>query len=31
MQIGKANSLTSLKKLKVGDDIYFPPFNKNEL
>lgn len=31
MQVAKANSLTSIKKLKTGTDLYFPPFNKNEI
>ncbi|WP_214227660.1 LysM peptidoglycan-binding domain-containing protein [Pedobacter sp. B4-66] len=31
MQVGRANGLTSIKKLKPGNEIYFPPFNKNEV
>ena len=30
LQVGKANALTSVRKLKPGSEIYFPPFAKNE-
>jgi hypothetical protein len=29
LQIAKANSLTSVRNLKPGLDLYFPPFDKN--
>lgn len=30
LQVGKANALTSVRKVKPGIDLYFPPFDKNE-
>ena len=30
MQVAKANNLNSLRDLKAGVDIFFPPINKNE-
>jgi hypothetical protein len=30
LQLGKANGLTSVRNLKPGLDIYFPPFDKKE-
>lgn len=30
LQVAKANGLTSIRRLQPGNDIYFPPFNKNE-
>lgn len=31
MQVAQANGISSLKKLQPGADLYFPPFNKNEI
>lgn len=30
LQVAKANGLTSIRNIKPGLDIYFPPFDKNE-
>ncbi len=30
LQAAKANSLTTIRDLKPGTELYFPPFNKNE-
>ncbi len=30
LQVGKANGLTTIRKIKAGDQIYFPPFDKTE-
>lgn len=30
LQVGKVNNLTSVRKLKTGDKLIFPPFNKTE-
>lgn len=30
LQVGKVNALTSIRKLKPGTDLYFPPFDKKE-
>jgi hypothetical protein len=30
LQVGKVNRLTSVRNIKPGTDIYFPPFDKNE-
>ncbi len=30
MQLGKVNNLVTIRKIKAGSDLYFPPFNKNE-
>lgn len=30
MEVGKANGLTTLRQVKPGTDLYFPPFDKNE-
>jgi hypothetical protein len=30
LQIGRINGLTSIRNVKVGTDLYFPPFNKNK-
>lgn len=30
LQVGKANGLTSVRNLKPGIDLYFPPFDKKE-
>jgi hypothetical protein len=29
LQVGKANGLTSIRKVIPGHEIYFPPFDKN--
>lgn len=30
LQVGKVNQLSSVRKIKPGIELYFPPFNKNE-
>jgi hypothetical protein len=30
LQVGKVNGLTSIRKIKPGNELYFPPFDKNE-
>lgn len=30
MQVAKANQLSSIRKVKPGTELYFPPFDKNE-
>lgn len=30
LQVGRINDLTSIRHLKPGSDLYFPPFDKNE-
>jgi len=30
LQVAKANGLSTVRKLRTGADIYFPPFDKNE-
>jgi Contractile injection system tube protein len=30
MQVGKVNGLTTIRQVKPGTDLYFPPFDKNE-
>lgn len=30
LQVGKFNKLTSIRNIKPGKDLYFPPFDKNE-
>jgi hypothetical protein len=30
MQVGKVNNLSSVRNIKPGTDMYFPPLNKNE-
>ena len=30
LQVGKHNKLTSIRNVKAGRDLYFPPFDKNE-
>jgi hypothetical protein len=30
MQVGKINNLVSIRKIKPGTDLYFPPFDQNE-
>lgn len=30
LQVGKVNDLTSIRNVKPGREIYFPPFDKNE-
>ncbi|MEO5593066.1 MAG: hypothetical protein ABIR15_18550 [Chitinophagaceae bacterium] len=30
MQLGKVNNLTTIRQVKPGTDLYFPPFDKNE-
>ena len=30
MQLGIVNGLTTIRQVKPGTDLYFPPFNKNE-
>ena len=30
MQVAKANALTTIRTLKPGKELYFPPFNKKE-
>ncbi len=31
LQVAKSNDLTNLRKLKTGNELYFPPFDKNEI
>ncbi len=31
MQVGKVNNLTTIGKVKPGSELYFPPFDKNEI
>jgi hypothetical protein len=31
MQVGKVNGLTTLRRVVPGTNLYFPPFNKNEV
>ena len=30
MQLGKVNNLVTIRRIKAGSDLYFPPFDKNE-
>jgi hypothetical protein len=30
LQVGKVNSLSSIRNIKAGKELYFPPFDKNE-
>jgi len=30
LQVAKANGLSTVRRLKPGSEIYFPPFDKNE-
>ena len=30
LQVGRVNGLSTVRKLKPGNDLYFPPFDKNE-
>lgn len=30
LQVGRVNELSTVRKLKPGNDLYFPPFDKNE-
>lgn len=30
LQVGKVNALTTIRKIKPGTELYFPPFDKNE-
>lgn len=30
LQVGKVNSLSSIRNIKPGSELYFPPFDKNE-
>ncbi len=30
MQLGKVNNLVTIRKIKAGSDLYFPPFDKKE-
>jgi hypothetical protein len=30
MQLGKVNNLVTIRQIKAGSDLYFPPFDKNE-
>lgn len=31
LQVGKVNGLSSIRNVKAGTDLYFPPFDKNEI
>jgi len=31
MQVGKVNNLTTIRRVKPGSDLYFPPFDKTEV
>lgn len=30
LQVGKANALSTIRNIKAGKELYFPPFDKNE-
>ena len=31
LQVAKANSLSSIRNVQAGKELYFPPFDKNEI